>query len=413
MTERNLSFVGDISINDGIIEGVNNTFGEYDEVIDATGKIALPSFVNGHTHLSMVLMRNYKDTCSNLMEWLSQIWPIEDKLNATDIYYASKLGAIELIKSGCTVFADMYFQAENTIKALKELGMRGVIGQTFFGDEAEAQRRINELVPLLDEAVDGDDRYRIDAAVHAIYTCTDGCYKTAREWIDSRSGYMNTHLAETEGEVLDSVKNFGKKPAKYLKDLGVLNERTYLAHGVWFDDEELEIVKNSGASIIHNPSSNCKLASGIANIAKYRKLGIKVGIGTDGASSNNNLNMIKEMNLASMISTVSNMDPGAVTPYDIISMATREGAEAIGLGNKIGTLEVGKEADVLLLDMDRINTTPTNDPFSAIVFSADSSNVDTLFCKGKKILENGEILTVDEKEVMAKTKEQWEDILRR
>ena len=149
------------------------------------------------------------------------------------------------------------------------------------------------------------------------------------------------------------------------------------------------------------------------NIAKYRKLGIKVGIGTDGASSNNNLNMIKEMNLASMISTVSNMDPGAVTPYDIISMATREGAEAIGLGNKIGTLEVGKEADVLLLDMDRINTTPTNDPFSAIVFSADSSNVDTLFCKGKKILENGEILTVDEKEVMAKTKEQWEDILRR
>lgn len=413
MTERNLSFVGDISINDGFIERINSTAGEYDEVIDAQGKIALPAFVNGHTHLSMVLMRNYKDTCSNLMEWLSQIWPIEDKLNADDIYYSSILGAAELIKSGCTVFADMYFQADNTIKALKQAGIRGIIGQTFFGDEEEAKRRIRENVPILDAAIDGDDRYRIDAAVHAIYTCTDGCYKVAREWIDSRDGYMNTHLAETEGEVLNSIKDFGMKPAQYLKSLGVLNKKTYLAHGVWLDDEELKIIKESGASIIHNPSSNCKLASGIANVAKYRKMGINVGLGTDGASSNNNLNMLKEMNLASMISTVSNMDPGAVTPYDIISMATKDGAEAIGLGNKIGTIEEGKEADILILDMSRINTTPTNDPFSAIVFSADTSNVDTLFCKGKKILENGTILTLDEKEVMEKTNKQWEDILRR
>lgn len=413
MTERNLSFVGDISIKDGFIERINGTSGEYDEVIDANGKIALPAFVNGHTHLSMVLMRNYKDTCSNLMEWLSQIWPIEDKLNADDIYYSSLLGAAELIKSGCTVFADMYFQADNTIKALKQAGIRGIIGQTFFGDEEEAKRRIRENVPILDAAIDGDDRYRIDAAVHAIYTCTDGCYKVAREWIDSRDGYMNTHLAETEGEVLNSIKDFGMKPAQYLKSLGVLNKKTYLAHGVWLDDEELKIIKESGASIIHNPSSNCKLASGIANVAKYRKMGINVGLGTDGASSNNNLNMLKEMNLASMISTVSNMDPGAVTPYDIISMATKDGAEAIGLGNKIGTIEEGKEADILLLDMSRINTTPTNDPFSAIVFSADTSNVDTLFCKGKKILENGTILTLDEKEVMEKTNKQWEDILRR
>lgn len=413
MTERNLSFVGDISIKDGFIEKINGTAGEYDEVIDAQGKIALPAFVNGHTHLSMVLMRNYKDTCSNLMEWLSQIWPIEDKLNADDIYYSSLLGAAELIKSGCTVFADMYFQADNTIKALKQAGIRGIIGQTFFGDEEEAKRRIRENVPILDAAIDGDDRYRIDAAVHAIYTCTDGCYKVAREWIDSRNGYMNTHLAETEGEVLNSIKDFGMKPAQYLKSLGVLNKKTYLAHGVWLDDEELKIIKESRASIIHNPSSNCKLASGIANVAKYRKMGINVGLGTDGASSNNNLNMLKEMNLASMISTVSNMDPGAVTPYDIISMATKDGAEAIGLGNKIGTIEEGKEADILLLDMSRINTTPTNDPFSAIVFSADTSNVDTLFCKGKKILENGTILTLDEKEVMEKTNKQWEDILRR
>lgn len=413
MTERNLSFVGDISIKDGFIESINSASGEYDEVIDASGKVVLPSFVNGHTHLSMVLMRNYKDTCSNLMEWLSQIWPIEDKLNGEDIYHSSKLGAIELAKSGCTVFADMYFQAENTVKALKEVGIRGIIGQTFFGDEEEAKRRIRECAPLIDAAIDGDDRYRVDAAVHAIYTCTSGCYKVAREWIDARNGYLHTHLAETEGEVENSIKDFGMKPAEYLKSLGVLNEKTYLAHGVWFDDEELEVVKESGAAIIHNPSSNCKLASGIANIAKYRKNGIKVGLGTDGASSNNNLNMLKEMNLASMISTVSNMDPGAVTPYDIISMATAEGAKALGLDDKIGTIEEGKEADILILDMARINTTPMNDPFSAIVFSADKDNVDTLFCKGCKIIEKGKLLTVCEKEVMKKTNKQWDDILRR
>lgn len=411
MTERNLSFVGDLSIKDGIIESINNAHGEYDETIDASGKIVMPSFINGHTHLAMVLMRNYKDTCSNLMEWLSQIWPIEDKLVAKDIYYASKLGAIELVKSGCTVLSDMYFQAENTVKALKEVGIRGIIGQTFFGDEDETRRRISERVPLIDEAISDDDRYRVDAAVHSIYTCTAGTYQIAKEWIDKRGGYMNTHLAETEGEVLDSIKNFGKKPARYLKDLGILDSKAYLAHGVWLDDEELQIIKDAGASIIHNPASNCKLASGIANVSKYRKMGIKVALGTDGASSNNNLNMLKEMNLASMISTVSNMDPGAMTPYDIISMATKEGAEALGLGDRIGTIECSKEADLLILDMERINTTPQNDPFSAIVFSADKSNVDTVFCKGRKILEKGELIGIDEKEVMAKTKKQWEDIL--
>lgn len=413
MTERNLSFVGDISIKDGFIEGINNTFGKYDEVVDATGKIALPSFVNGHTHLAMVLMRNYKDTCSNLMDWLSEIWPIEDKLNGEDIYAASKLGAIELAKSGCTVFADMYFQAENTVKALKEVGIRGIIGQTFFGDEKEAERRIRESVPLIDEAIGSDDRYRVDAAVHAIYTCTAGCYRAARKWIDSRNGYLHTHLSETAKEVEDSIKEFGMRPAAYLESLGVLNAKTYLAHCVWFNDEDIEIVKKHGASVIHNPSSNCKLASGIAPIAEYRKNGIRVGIGTDGASSNNNLNMLKEMNLASMISTVSTMDPGAVTPYDIISMATAEGAAALGLDDKIGTIEVGKEADILIMDMDRINTTPFNDPFSAIVFSADRSNIDTLFCKGVKILENGNICTVDEKEVIENTIIRWEDIKRR
>ena len=163
MTERNLSFVGDLSIKDGIIESINNAHGEYDETIDASGKIVMPSFINGHTHLAMVLMRNYKDTCSNLMEWLSQIWPIEDKLVAKDIYYASKLGAIELVKSGCTVLSDMYFQAENTVKALKEVGIRGIIGQTFFGDEDETRRRISERAPLIDEAISDDDRYRVDA----------------------------------------------------------------------------------------------------------------------------------------------------------------------------------------------------------------------------------------------------------
>ena len=413
MTKRDCFFKGSILIENGIITEIGQVERSADSIIDASSMIALPSFVNAHTHLSMVLMRNYKDTAENLQDWLSEIFPIEDKLNDEDIYQASRLGAAELIQSGCTVFADMYFHAWNTLKAIKEAGIRGIIGQTFMNDEKDAEFRIEEIAPRILEAIGNDDMLRLDAAVHAIYTSTPDCYIRAAEWVKERGVRLHTHLSETRKEVDDCVAAYGKTPVELFNDIGVFSVPVYAAHGVHINEEEMEILKEHDVSIVHNPASNMKLASGIAPVKKYREKGINTALGTDGASSNNNLSMIKEMNTAALLQTIANMTPSAVRPYDIIEMATIGGAKALGLDNRIGTIEKGKEADIVLINTADANMSPLNDPFSAIVFSADRKNVDTVFCKGRKLLEGGKLLTIDKAEAIAKTNERWEDILRR
>ncbi len=414
MTERDKYFKGSILIENGIIRRI----GEFDckdadETIDADSMIALPSFVNAHTHLSMILMRNYKDTCENLQDWLSEIFPIEDKLNDEDIYQSSRLGAAELIQSGCTVFADMYFHAWNTVKAVKEAGMRAIIGQTFMNDAADAEFRIEEIAPRILEAIGGDDKIRLDAAVHAVYTSTPDCYERAAEWVKERGVRLHTHLSETRKEVEDCLREYGKTPVELLDSIGVFNVPVYAAHGVHISRAEMEILKEHNVSVVHNPSSNMKLASGIAPVCEYRKMGINTALGTDGASSNNNLSMMKEMNIAALLQTVANMTPSAARPYDVLAMATICGAKALGLDDRIGTLEEGKDADITLINTADVNMTPVNDPFSAIVFSADRKNVDTVFCQGRKLLENGNLLTIDKEEAIRKTKERWNDILTR
>lgn len=413
MTKRDCFFKGSILIENGIITEIGQVERSADSIIDASSMIALPSFVNAHTHLSMVLMRNYKDTAENLQDWLSEIFPIEDKLNDEDIYQASRLGAAELIQSGCTVFADMYFHAWNTVKAIKEAGIRGIIGQTFMNDEKDAEFRIEEIAPRILEAIGNDDMLRLDAAVHAIYTSTPDCYIRAAEWVKERGVRLHTHLSETRKEVDDCIAAYGKTPVELFNDIGVFSVPVYAAHGVHINEEEMEILKEHDVSIVHNPASNMKLASGIAPVKKYREKGINTALGTDGASSNNNLSMIKEMNTAALLQTIANMTPSAVRPYDIIEMATIGGAKALGLDNRIGTIEKGKEADIVLINTSDANMSPLNDPFSAIVFSADRKNVDTVFCKGRKLLEGGKLLTIDKAEAIAKTNERWEDILRR
>ena len=413
MTKRDCFFKGSILIENGIITEIGQVERSADSIIDASSMIALPSFVNAHTHLSMVLMRNYKDTAENLQDWLSEIFPIEDKLNDEDIYQASRLGAAELIQSGCTVFADMYFHAWNTVKAIKEAGIRGIIGQTFMNDENDAEFRIEEIAPRILEAIGNDDMLRLDAAVHAIYTSTPDCYIRAAEWVKERGVRLHTHLSETRKEVDDCIAAYGKTPVELFNDIGVFSVPVYAAHGVHINEEEMEILKEHDVSIVHNPASNMKLASGIAPVKKYREKGINTALGTDGASSNNNLSMIKEMNTAALLQTIANMTPSAVRPYDIIEMATIGGAKALGLDNRIGTIEKGKEADIVLINTADANMSPLNDPFSAIVFSADRKNVDTVFCKGRKLLEGGKLLTIDKAEAIAKTNERWEDILRR
>lgn len=398
-------FLGDIGIEDKKIAfvGSNPSF-KADIIYDMSGKVALPGLVNGHTHLAMTLLRNYKDTQPTLQAWLNEIFPIENKLTDKEIYIGSLAGLAELIKSGCTTYTDMYFNADQTIKASLEAGVRSVQGLTFFGDGTEAKRRIRENYPKMKKAIGSSDLVRTDAAVHSIYTCTKECYQIAQQWAKDNNSMVNTHLSETFKEVEDSIKDFSLTPVKYLESLHFFDAPSYLAHGVFIQDEEIAILKEHNVSIIHNPSSNCKLASGIAPIAKYKLNGLNIALGTDGASSNNNLSLLKEMNLANLISTVTTKNPMALTPYEILKMATINGAKALGLEDRIGSLEEGKEADITILDLDRVNTTPVNNPFSAIVFSADTSNVDTVFCQGRCLLKNGKLQTLDEKVIVKNLK---------
>lgn len=414
MTKRNFFFTGDILIKDGkIARAEKNIEEKADEVIDASSMIALPSFVNAHTHLSMVLMRNYKDTCENLQAWLSEIFPIEDKLNDEDIYQSSRLGCAELIDSGCTVFADMYFNAWETVKAVKEAGIRGIIGQTFMNDGNDAEWRIKNLSPRILEAIGDDDMFRLDAAVHAVYTATPDCYRVVAEWVKERGVYLNTHLSETKKENDDCMKTYGMSPAALIESTGAFSVPAYAAHSVYLSDEDMDILSRNHVSAVYNPSSNMKLASGVAKIREMKAKGINIALGTDGASSNNNLSMIKEMNIGALLQTVSTMTPSAATPYDILEMATINGAKAIGLDKRIGTIECGKEADITLINTDDVNMAPLNDPLSALVFSADRKNVDTVFCRGRKVKVHGLLTTIDKNEAISKTKERWEDILKR
>ena len=408
MTEKGLLFHGDVSIRDGKIHRIGTVEEKGTEEIDGSGMIAMPSFVNCHTHAAMVLMRNFKDGKANLQDWLAEIFRIEDKLEDGDIYWASKIAAAEMIESGCTAAADMYFNGWNTIRAFKEAGIRGIIGMTFFGDGKETEQRLQTLPQRLDEEAAGSDLIRIDAAPHAIYTCTRETYEAAADWALGRGAMVHTHLSETRKEVEDSLRESGMTPLEYLDSFGFFRAPAYLAHCVHLTDSEIErLGEIRSASVVHNPASNLKLASGYAPVAKMRESGINVAIGTDGASSNNNLSMIKDIGLAALLAQPR------LSAYDILSMATRDGAKALGLGSRIGTLEEGKDADLILVDTHQVNETPLNDPFSALAFSTDRKNIDTVFCKGRKLLEHGRLLTIDKEEAIAKANEQWEALLRR
>ena len=207
---------------------------------------------------------------------------------------------------------------------------------------------------------------------------------------------MHTHISETKVEFDNSIKDFGATPLMYLEKNGALKDiNVVLAHGVYLTDEEIKLCSENNYSVVHNPSSNCKLASGIAPLSKFREAGVNVAIGTDGASSNNNLNMMEEMHLAAMLSCVSTLNPIANTPYDILHMATLGGAKALSIDDRVGTIEVGKDADIILIDINKPHLTPLNDPFSAVVYSAQASDVDTVFCKGEILMENRKLLTID------------------
>ncbi len=410
-------FYGDIGLEGSNIAfiGVKPPGFIPDKTVDAKGMLAMPALVNAHTHLAMQFMRNYRDDAPNLQAWLAEIFPIEEKLTETDVLASSRLGVIELIQSGITTFNDMYFFPEFTARAVNEGGIRANLGLTLFGDLENSKMRIKEREKLTDSAIAASNgRITLDIAPHAIYTCTKETYQYGRDWAKDNQRNLHTHLSETKKEVEECLSEHGKTPLHYLDSIGALREiPSVLAHCVHLTPSEIELMKDLTTSVVHNPSSNCKLASGVAPIATFLENNINVAIGCDGSSSNNNQNLFEEMHLASLLSTVYSGHLSNLKPFDMLKMATINGAKALGLDKKIGTLEVGKEADILLVDLNKAHLTPLNDPFSALVYAAQASDVDTLFCQGKMVMQGRTVLGLDQDEIQREVNARWKSIQKR
>ena len=383
--------------------------GNVDKIIDASGKVLLPGFVNTHTHLSMTLFRGLADDLS-LDSWLNDhIWPMEANLNGDYCYIGALLGAVELIKSGTTTFSDMYFYMEDVARAVDEAGIRAVLsyGMIDFGDAEKREAEIKENLTLFENCNGmADGRIKVFFGPHSPYTASEELLIKVRQLADEYNMGIHIHVSETQKEIDDVSAEKGLRPFEYLDKIGFLGPDVVAAHSVWLSDEEIEIIKKNDVKISHNPCSNMKLASGVAPVSKLIENDICVSIGTDGASSNNNLDLIEELKTASLLQKVSTLDPNVLNSYEAIAMGTIKGAEALGLDDEIGSIEVGKKADIILIDTNCANMVPDSSTLTSnIIYSANGSNVDTTICNGKILMENKKLVALDEQEIYDNARE--------
>ncbi len=380
-----------------------------DKIIDAEGKILLPGLINTHTHLSMTLFRGLADDLS-LDSWLNDhIWPMEANLNGDYCYIGALLGAVELIKSGTTTFSDMYFYMEDVARAVEDAGIRAVLsyGMIDFGDAERRENELNENLELFKNCNGmADGRIKVFLGPHSPYTASEELLIRTRELADEDNMGIHIHDSETQKEIDDVSAEKGLRPFEYLEKIGLLGPDVVAAHCVWLSDEEIDIIKKHDVKVSHNPCSNMKLASGISPVSKLIENDICVSIGTDGASSNNNLDLIEELKTASLLQKVATLDPKVLSSDEAVEMATIKGAEALGLDSEIGSIEVGKKADIILIDTNAANMVPDSSNLTSnIIYSANGSNVDTTICNGKILMENKKLTVLDEDEIYAKAKQ--------
>lgn len=392
----------DIAVDGGRIAAVGENLESFaaDTVLDGTGKFAVPGFVNAHTHASMTLLRSYADDM-NLMDWLqNKIWPVEAKMRKDDIYWGAMLAAVEMIRTGTTTFADMYGDMEKVAEAAIESGLRGVLARGMIGVAPNAEAAFAENKALFSEYHGaGDGRVTVMFGPHAPYTCPPAFLRRVAEAAKERGAQIHIHLAETKGEVENCLKEYGKTPVALMEETGILECGVLGAHCVHVNAEDIALMKKYRVRVAHNPGSNMKLASGIAPVPEMLKQGVCVALGTDGASSNNNLDMAEEMRLAALLHKANTLDPLAVPAPEAVRMATEYGAQAVGL-QRLGRIEAGYLADIVLLDMNRPEWTPRFDPVSLFVYAANSASVDTVMVAGRLLMEKKRLLTLDEERVL-------------
>ena len=373
-------------------------------IIDGSNKAAFPGLVNGHTHAAMTFFRGYGDDLP-LEEWLNtKIWPNERNLTDEIVYWGTKLACLEMIKTGTTTFNDMYFRFKESARATDEMGIRGVFPQLMFdGLDPVQAKKVQSRISAKDFEGNYSSRIMFSIAPHAIYTVSGGSYKWAMDFAKDHNIIVHTHLAETQTEYQNSIKNFGMSPIRYLNSLGVLRHNLVIAHCLWLDEDEIKMLADNDVKVVHNPNSNLKLASGHRFL--YNEMndkGICIGLGTDGCSSSNNLDMIEAMKMMSLLQKGWRLDPTALPAEETIKVATENGARALNINT--GKIEVGKLADIFLVNINTTAFTPfNNNTASNLVYAANGNNVDTVICDGKVIMKNRKV--TGEEEILQKVNE--------
>ncbi len=386
---------------------------EADVVVEGKGKIALPGLVNLHTHTPMVLLRGFGDDMV-LQQWLeTRVWPQEAKLRPEDIYWGAKLACLEMIKSGTTTFLDMYFHMDQVGKAVKEMGLRAFLAEGIIDlgipSRAEAQLKAADEANRKIEAL-RSSRITPVLGPHAIFTVSEPTLLKIREIADKKGYLVHTHLSETKREVDDCMSQHGARPAAYLDKIGFLSKDVVAAHGCWLDPAEIEILARTGAKVAHCPTSNMKLAAGQAMpYAAMKEAGVVMGLGTDGAASNNNLDMFEAMKFAALLQKFAHRDPSVLPAHEAFQLATLGGARALGID--AGLVQAERLADLVLLDPRRPELTPRHDDVSNWVYSAHGNCVDTVICDGQVIMKGRRVK--GEAEILEKASQAARDLLSR
>ena len=397
---------GELLIENGKIKALGKSLDyESAHVIDAKGQWVMPGFVNTHTHLPMTIFRGLADDLP-FEQWLhKKIWPAEQKfLNKESIRIGSELGILEMIQGGTTTFNDMYFFSNDIAEVVASAKIRGFVGESVVDFKTHTYSNLEEAIELNKTLYDNYKDHpfvRPSISAHAPYSCSAETVQEVKRFADERNLIYNIHISETQEEVDNAIVKFGKRPVEYLNDLGVLDEKTVGAHCVFLNEEEIEIYRAAGSTVSHNPSSNLKLACGFAPIHDFLKAGINVAVGTDGAASNNNTDMIEEMRLSTLIHKGTYNDPTVLNAKTSLRMVTQNGAKAVGMEKQLGSLEVGKLADIIFIDLNKPRTTPMYDVHSTLVYAAHSGQIQSVMINGEMVMKDKELLTIDENRVRA------------
>jgi 5-methylthioadenosine/S-adenosylhomocysteine deaminase len=383
--------------------------------INARGKLILPGFINGHTHVPMTLFRGLHDDVT-LNDWLYKyIFPAEAKnVNEEFVRWGTRLAAAEQIRSGVTTFADMYYFEDAVAEETKAAGMRGVLGETFIDFPAPDNKTNAAMLSYTEKFLQkwqGDPLIHAAPAPHSIYTCSKKTIQDAAALARKYHAPILMHVSEMKKEWDDSEKQNGMSPVQYLESIGILGPNLIAAHCIFVDESDRKLLAQRNVGCIHNPSSNMMIASGVSPVPEMRAAGIAVGLGTDGpAGSNNDLDLMEEIDLAAKLAKITKMDPLALNARSVVEMATIDGARALHLEKEIGSLEPGKKADLILIGLDEPNAVPMYDVYAQIAYSLKASDVETVVIAGRIVMREHKLLTLDEPKILEKAREYQQSV---